>query len=705
MFFRILVFLCFIVLVSIYSCSKQNKPQQPKAVEGILDIRDWDFDSNGKLDLYGQWEFYYGEFLTAENFTKPKSEIPKFIEVPSLWNGYDWNGTKLPGSGFATYRLLVKSKNLNKIMGLRIGDMYSSYKLYIGEKLIASNGSPAKTKEENIAQWLPVVKFIELNSEETEFILHIANFNHRKAGTWAFFELGNPDEIISAREKSMAFELFLFGTLLIMAFYHFGLFALRHNDRSVLYFGIFCFLTGFRVVVTGERSLVNFFPLSFEAQLKIEYISLSLGIPVFSRFLIHSFPNVVNRKKFYIPETLLYIFSFIPLVTTGDIYSYTAIPVQLTMLVFAILFFYYLIRATRQGHDGALSAILGMIMFFICGVNDALYNNELIQTGNLYPFGLFIFIFSQSFILSLLFAKSFLNVEKLSGELLLTNQAYTRFVPKEFLNFLGKKSIIDIQLGDQAQKEMTVLFSDIRSFTTLSEKMNPEENFNFINSYLKRMNPIIKEHNGIIDKYIGDAIMALFARSPEDAIQAAIQMQKEILAYNQDRISKNFEIIKVGIGLHSGLLMLGTIGGEDRMESTVISDAVNLASRLEGLTKVYGSLILTSEETFLKADGPSKFKYRRLGKAKVKGKKESVVVIDVLDGQSDFWLDVYLETKSDFEEALNFYESKNFVKAAELFESILDINLSDVAAQFYLNRSLYYQSHGLPDDWDGSEEV
>ncbi|MBP9888716.1 MAG: hypothetical protein KBF93_20655, partial [Leptospiraceae bacterium] len=128
MFFRILVFLCFIVLVSIYSCSKQNKPQQPKAVEGILDIRDWDFDSNGKLDLYGQWEFYYGEFLTAENFTKAKGEKPKFIEVPSLWNGYDWNGTKLPGSGFATYRLLVKSKNLNKIMGLRIGDMYSSYK-------------------------------------------------------------------------------------------------------------------------------------------------------------------------------------------------------------------------------------------------------------------------------------------------------------------------------------------------------------------------------------------------------------------------------------------------------------------------------------------------------------------------------------------------------------------------------------------------
>ncbi|MBP9163908.1 MAG: guanylate cyclase, partial [Leptospiraceae bacterium] len=343
--------------------------------------------------------------------------------------------------------------------------------------------------------------------------------------------------------------------------------------------------------------------------------------------------------------------------------------------------------------------------FFVCGVNDALYNNELIHTGNLYPFGLFIFIFSQSFILSLLFAKSFLSVEHLSEELKLTNKAYTRFVPKEFLNFLSRKSIIDIKLGDQVQKEMTVLFSDIRAFTTLSEQMTPEENFNFINSYLKRMNPIIEYHNGFIDKYIGDAIMALFARSPEDAIRSAIQMQKAILAYNQDRIEKNYEIIKIGVGLHTGVLMLGVIGGEERMESTVISDAVNLASRLEGLTKVYGALILTSEATFLKANGPEKFKYRRLGKAKVKGKQEPVVIIDILDGQSDFWLDVYLETKSDFEKALTHYEAKEFTEAAILFESILDINLSDVAARFYLQKSLYYQTHGLPEDWDGSESV
>ena len=707
MFFRFASLIVFIAAITLLanSCLKKEGRLEPRAVKGVLDLSDWDFERDGKVDLYGQWEFYYGAFLDSASFVTAKNNKPKYIEVPSLWNGYDWNGKELPGSGYATYRLVVKSKNLNKVMGLRVGDMYSSYRLFINGKQVAANGIPGKTKDETVAQWLPLVRFIDLNSEETEIILHIANFNHRKAGTWAFFELGNVEEIISAREKSMAFELFLFGTLLVMAFYHFGLFALRRNDKSVLYFGVFCFLTGFRVVVTGERSLVHFFPLSFEVQLKIEYLSLSLGIPAFSHFLIHSFPTVVRRKTFYLSDSLLFIFSFIPLVTTGEIYSYTAIPVQVTMLLAAILFFYYLIKAIRLGTDGALSALLGMSVFFICGVNDALYNNELIQTGNLYPFGLFIFIFSQSFILSLLFAKSFLSVEHLSEELILTNKAYTRFVPKEFLNFLSRKSIIDIKLGDQVQKEMTVLFSDIRSFTTLSEQMTPEENFNFINSYLKRMNPIIEYHNGFIDKYIGDAIMALFARSPEDAIRSAIQMQKAILAYNQDRIEKNFEIIKIGVGLHTGMLMLGVIGGEERMESTVISDAVNLASRLEGLTKVYGALILTSEATFLKANGPEKFKYRRLGKVKVKGKQEPVVVIDILDGQSDFWLDVYLQTKADFEKALTHYETKEFKEAAVLFESILDINLSDVAARFYLQKSLYYQTHGLPEDWDGSEAV
>ena len=176
--------------------------------------------------------------------------------------------------------------------------------------------------------------------------------------------------------------------------------------------------------------------------------------------------------------------------------------------------------------------------------------------------------------------------------------SYARFVPKQFLTNLGKTSILDVKLGDQISKEMTVMFSDIRSFTDLSEKMTPEENFNFINSYLSRMSPIIQNHHGYIDKFMGDGIMALFDGMPDNALNAAIAMQKHIVVYNLHRDSQGYEPIRIGIGMHTGRLMLGAIGGIERMEGTVISDSVNLGSRIEGLTKIYGIKIAISEKTF-----------------------------------------------------------------------------------------------------------
>ena len=206
------------------------------------------------------------------------------------------------------------------------------------------------------------------------------------------------------------------------------------------------------------------------------------------------------------------------------------------------------------------------------------------------------------------------------------NAAYGRFVPHDFLRFLGHESIVDVRLGDQIQKEMTVLFSDIRSFTTISEAMTPQENFNFINSYLSRVNPVIRAHQGFIDKYIGDAIMALFPESADDAVRAAVEMQKQVIIYNQDRQLSNHPPITIGIGLHAGTLMLGTIGEEERMESTVIADAVNLASRLEGLTKVYGAGILVSGSILERLGKREKYMCRFVDRVTVKGKEAAVSV-------------------------------------------------------------------------------
>ncbi|HBE19047.1 MAG TPA: histidine kinase [Cyanobacteria bacterium UBA11149] len=266
------------------------------------------------------------------------------------------------------------------------------------------------------------------------------------------------------------------------------------------------------------------------------------------------------------------------------------------------------------------------------------------------------------------------------------NAAYERFVPQEFLKFLARESIIDVQLGDQVQREMTILFSDIRSFTSLSERMSPKENFDFINAYLSRVSPAIRHYRGFIDKYIGDAVMALFPETADDAVQAAITMQKQVLLYNQERQNFGEVPIAIGIGLHTGSLMLGTVGESQRMETTVIADAVNLASRLEGLTKVYGVDILISQDTLYRLDNPENYNYRYLDRVTVKGKSQPVAIFEVYDSNPTHLIALKQQTHTEFERGVALYVAKKFEDALSFFEHVWQINPQDRVAELYLKR-------------------
>ncbi|MGC1248861.1 MAG: ATP-binding protein [Spirulinaceae cyanobacterium] len=266
------------------------------------------------------------------------------------------------------------------------------------------------------------------------------------------------------------------------------------------------------------------------------------------------------------------------------------------------------------------------------------------------------------------------------------NLATSRFVPYEFLEFLGKESISDVNLGDQVQQEMTILFSDIRSFTTISERMSPKENFDFLNAYLSKVGPVIRNHRGFIDKYIGDAIMALFPESSDDALQAAMAMQRQVEIYNEESISKGYPRINIGIGLHTGTLMLGTIGEEERMESTVISDAVNLASRLEGLTKSYGASLLVSEYTIFNIEEPEKYASRFLGRVRVKGKREPVGVFEIYEADPEPLKELKTKTRASFEQAVIFYYQEQFAQAWYAFKALLQQNSQDLVLQSYVKR-------------------
>jgi adenylate cyclase len=275
---------------------------------------------------------------------------------------------------------------------------------------------------------------------------------------------------------------------------------------------------------------------------------------------------------------------------------------------------------------------------------------------------------------------------KFTSELFALNEAFARFVPRQFLQFLEKDSIVDVKVGDHVQKEMSVLFADIRDFTTLSESMTPEQNFKFINAYLSRMEPAIVENQGFIDKYIGDAIMALFSGGADSALKAAISMLQRLAEYNQERKKAGYVPIQIGIGINTGSLMLGTVGGYSRMDSTVISDTVNLASRIEGLTKEYGVSLLISHHTFSQLEDANQYAFRLIDRVKVKGKSTDVSVYEVFDSDPPKIRDSKLATKFAFEQALLLYNLHSFSEAEQLLEDCLRLNPDDRVAQVYLER-------------------
>ena len=281
--------------------------------------------------------------------------------------------------------------------------------------------------------------------------------------------------------------------------------------------------------------------------------------------------------------------------------------------------------------------------------------------------------------------------------------AASRFVPREFLHFLQKDSLVDVKPGDQVQKLMTVLFADIRGFTSMSGQMTLQQTFDFINEYFRQMEPCIKERHGFIDKFIGDAIMALF-QGADDAVRAAVAMVRQLDTWNMQRANQGapgnrVTPVGIGIGLHTGGLLLGTVGVETRLEGTVISDAVNLASRIEALTRDFGTSLLITEDTYANLRDPSRFSLRQIDSYCNIGMTQMAGLYEVLDAESPEQRTLKLATLAEYQRAQSLYRKREFAAAASGFETVLAANPADGPAQLMMQRCQRLAASGVPLDW------
>ncbi|MEM7162327.1 MAG: adenylate/guanylate cyclase domain-containing protein [Bacteroidota bacterium] len=533
-------------------------------------------------------------------------------------------------------------------------------------------------------------------------------------------EQGNLEGLFTSfglEDYELTFSIFL-GVLLMAFFYHFVLFVyLRESVYG--WFSLWLLCTSITVL--------NMHPKSFI----IEYLFPSnplLGIlilTIFANFVWISFwqfgrdfigtqvtfPRFDKALRILIGillvDTLLGLFSnsssFI-----HSIYFMLQGLSNLAGIVFACILLFKKDQKARYFGFGALVATLGVLVGVLWFLKVLDLNFDSFATAAL----LQVFIYS----IGLAYRRQLQANEKAAAEkqLLISeiekaeqlqkiNSASSKFVPSTFLNFLGKENILEATLGDYIEKQVSVLFLDIRGYTTLSEKMTPEENFRFVQSFHQRMGPTISKYQGFVNQYLGDGIMAIFPESSDGTLQAAIEMQQNLQAFNEDRFSQNKTPIRIGIGIHSGSLIMGIIGDEKRMDAATISDTVNAASRVEGLTKHFGTPVLLSEACVNDLKHPDNFNLRYLGQVQVKGKENAIKIYECFDGEEETSKDLKKATLDEFRKGTALYFDKKFKEAHAVFENICQKNPKDITALKFLENLNILMKEGINENWTGIE--
>jgi adenylate cyclase len=279
----------------------------------------------------------------------------------------------------------------------------------------------------------------------------------------------------------------------------------------------------------------------------------------------------------------------------------------------------------------------------------------------------------------------------------------TRYMAKEIVDKLLELEHGETMLGGMTQ-EATIMFSDIRGFTTISERLTPQETVSMLNEYFSVMVDIVFDYGGVLDKYIGDGILAVFGapfrtgNDPDRAVKTAIDMLTALEALNCKRIANAREPLNIGIGISTDTILAGSIGSLKRMDYTVIGDGVNLASRLEGANKVYGTHILVSELTHDRLT--DHYISREIDVVQLKGRTNPIAVYQILGYEEQATFPHLEEALELFHEGLISYRQREWQTGMKCFQQILQLNEHDAASRLYWERCRYFDRNPPPETWN-----
>ncbi len=390
--------------------------EKPAIRNGVIDLSKWDFENQGVVELKGSWEFYWKEFILEGEGGR---NTVNYVYAPKTWKCTRAGMNGVTGTGYASYRVkIILPQNGKKRYALYFYDQGTAYTAYINGEAAAHNGKPGKEKKSSQPQYLPKPYYFSTEKSSIELTLHISNFEYQTGGLWYPIYIGSHNAVNTYEINKISIDMILFGILLVMACYHLVLYLLRREEKSPLYFSIFCIIIALRILLTGEKMLVRLFPdFSWTVLIKLELLTVPLGFMSFLSYFKTVFSNEISKKVVSVFYVLLAAFSVLMLVLPTVYTRYVLFLTQFTTAPLLLFVFFWLYKAVAVRREGVYALLTGLLVLCAAYIHDVLYSNEIIDSVYILPFGLSIFIFSQSVLLSMRFSKAFQTVKDLNNSL------------------------------------------------------------------------------------------------------------------------------------------------------------------------------------------------------------------------------------------------------------------------------------------------
>lgn len=405
-------------LILFYVQEITDKSTQPRPVQGVLDLRGEDISQRGVIKLDGEWEFYWHRLVSYKDLSS-EANADTYIKVPDYWQGNQIRGEALPGTGYATYRLKVKTGQAGERLALKMQPFSSAYRVYINDQVVAENGQVGVSENSTVDRYKPAVVIFDAPAQEFDIIVQAANFSFPQGGFWYPMHLGTVRQILAMQLHNSEKEMLMFGGILTVMICNLFVFLLRRKEVSYLYVVLFCGNILIYMMMSGEYYLIQLFPeMPFPVAMFLVYNVYYWIIVFFTGFMKQMFPQEVSGHIYWAIFIMASILSVLTLFIPEQVYAYV-IPVYDFMIVVGFVYtLYRLILAVRDRRQSAGIMMAATAGIFFTGLNDMLYNRAYeTPFGELLSIGAFILVLCQSFVMARRYSQSFHQIQELSTQL------------------------------------------------------------------------------------------------------------------------------------------------------------------------------------------------------------------------------------------------------------------------------------------------